>query len=153
MFPHFVLPRYLQIKPHILKQNLGSLHWCNSRQIATRHQLKHSSTHSNFGSNLTRKFLASSSVTSLHWEHIGEKNQINDCCRKWERYDWLENKPGKSIRVRNLSIASVFEIKVSSLDARNSQKLLRAFSWQNIHRVRRKSLNCFGSCRGQTFWG
>ena len=43
------------------------------------------------------------------------------------------NRPGKKV-VQNLSMASDLEIRVSSLDARNSQKQLRLFFWQNLRR-------------------
>ena len=60
------------------------------------------------------------------------------------------NTTGKKV-VQNLSMASVLEIRVSSLDARNSQKQLRLFFWQNLQRWCRKSLKCFGSCKGKTY--
>ena len=61
------------------------------------------------------------------------------------------NRPGKKV-VQNLSMASDLEIRVSSLDARNSQKQLRLFFWQNLRRWCKKSLKCFGSCKGKNLW-
>ena len=58
------------------------------------------------------------------------------------------NRPGKKV-AQNLSMASDLEIRVSSLDARNSQKQLRLFFWQNLRRWCKKSLKCFGSCKGK----
>jgi molecular chaperone DnaK (HSP70) len=60
-------------------------------------------------------------------------------------------KKKKKHRDINLSMASVLEIRVSFLDARNSQKLSRSFSRQKLERWCRKSLKSFGSCKRKTY--
>lgn len=161
--PNFVSQVILQINPFDLNKirDLGFMFiyvfLIKYLKYSTRHQLHHSIIASNFGSDLTRKLLASSSVTSLFCETC--RNKIKLVAAKVTKtiqkllmtWNHALRRTRKSTGICNLSIASLLGIKVSSLDARNPQKLPRAFSSQNLHRLRRKSLNSFGSCRGQTF--
>lgn len=123
--------------------------------VYKKREFLHSSPHSTFVSDLTRKLLASSSLTSLLKEK-GKKNYLADKWNENAKEHLLNSKyvlkilnRARDAVIQNLSMASVLEIRASSLDVRNSQKLLRFFSRQNLQRWRRKSLNCFGSCQRQ----
>lgn len=83
--PNFVLQVILQINPFVLNKirDLGFMFiyvfLIKYLKYSTRHQLHHSIIASNFASDLTRKLLASSSVTSLFCESCRNKDQISGC--------------------------------------------------------------------------